>query len=90
MDVAKSRELLVSRSMTSSWKWSPYQVRLLERKFGNSPVNPTLFAVIIGPGNSLRARVELEGGGVRTENKIQQHCRRLTGESTHQELLLCW
>ena len=72
MDVTKSRELSVSRSMTSSWKWPPYQVQLLARKDRKFLADPTFFPLIIGPGNVSRARVELQHGDY-IRRRFQQH-----------------
>jgi hypothetical protein len=58
-DVTKSREVSFSSSMTLSLKLSPCQVRLLDRNHRSRPVDPTLFPLIIGPGNVPRASVEL-------------------------------
>ena len=60
MDVGKSRELSVSRSRTSSWKWSPCQAQLSAGMCRKCPVDPTFFALINGPGNVPKARVELQ------------------------------
>src|SRR5260221_9737114 len=72
MDVGKSRELSVSRSMTSSWKWLPCQAQISAGMCRKYPVDPTFFALINGPGNVPRARVELQHGDW-IRRRFQQH-----------------
>jgi hypothetical protein len=53
-------------------------------------MNPTLFARITGPGNVPEASVALKYDVHWIRHRIEQQLRRLTGESTHQELIACW